>query len=75
VAVISSGMVDLDTINNQEVWQAAPYTMSKAAVNAVVAKFNARYRKDGILFIAISPGMVATDAAASESSHPFKNSH
>ena len=36
------------------------YTISKAALNAAVAKFSAQYAKEGLLFFSISPGMVET---------------
>jgi NAD(P)-dependent dehydrogenase (short-subunit alcohol dehydrogenase family) len=39
---------------------AAPYTISKAALNALVAKYNVAYRSQGILFMSISPGFVDT---------------
>jgi len=60
VIVISSGMADLDLINGVEVDVAAPYSISKGAVNVLVAKYNALYKKDGILFLSLSPGLVAT---------------
>lgn len=34
------------------------YAASKAALNIVVAKFHAQYKKEGILFLSISPGIV-----------------
>ncbi|KAK2011565.1 short chain dehydrogenase [Colletotrichum eremochloae] len=33
-------------------------TASKAAVNAIVSRFSAQYKKDGVLFLSISPGLV-----------------
>ena len=38
----------------------APYCISKAAVNMVVAKYAARFEKDNFIFLAISPGLVDT---------------
>lgn len=60
VAAISTGMADLDLVNDYSVQIAAPYAISKAALNLAVAKFNARYKRDGVLFLSISPGFVAT---------------
>ncbi|KAG9494897.1 hypothetical protein J7337_013126 [Fusarium musae] len=60
VISISSGMADPDFITNFSIADGAPYTISKGALNIAVAKFDAQFRKEGILFMAISPGLVAT---------------
>ncbi|KAL2264078.1 hypothetical protein VTK26DRAFT_2572 [Humicola hyalothermophila] len=60
VITITSGMADIEFIAKFDVAISAPYSISKAAMNAAVAKFSAEYRKDGILFLGISPGLVAT---------------
>lgn len=60
IIAISSGMADPDFITNFSIADGAPYTISKGALNIAVAKFDAQYRKEGILFMAISPGLVAT---------------
>jgi len=60
VAIISSGMADLDLINTSKVAYGAPYSMSKAALNVAVAKYNAELADQGFLFMAISPGVVDT---------------
>ncbi|KIX09502.1 uncharacterized protein Z518_00582 [Rhinocladiella mackenziei CBS 650.93] len=59
VVLISSGMADPDVVNGG-VWKSGPYTISKAAANMVVFKYNAKYKDDGILFFALSPGIVST---------------
>ncbi|GAD93583.1 hypothetical protein TRV_02338 [Paecilomyces variotii No. 5] len=64
VITISSGMADLDLINDLEVDVSAPYTISKGAVNIAMAKYNAVFKKEGILFLSISPGVVATERAS-----------
>ncbi|EEU43443.1 uncharacterized protein NECHADRAFT_95010 [Fusarium vanettenii 77-13-4] len=61
VIAISSGMSDVEFIRGFEIEPAAPYAVSKAGVNVVVAKFAARYAKDGVLFMSICPGSVNTD--------------
>ena len=58
VIAISSGHGDLDWINNNEIEVASLYAASKAALNVIVAKFSAQYKKDGVLFFSISPGAV-----------------
>ncbi|KAH7310538.1 hypothetical protein B0I35DRAFT_463179 [Stachybotrys elegans] len=60
VIQISSGMADIDMISRFQVTNGPIYSMTKAAANAVVAKFDAEYRKEGILFMSISPGFVQT---------------
>ncbi|KAL5336822.1 NAD(P)-binding protein [Aspergillus crustosus] len=62
VISLSTGMADLDLINATRLTFAAPYAISKAALNAVVAKYNAALADEGILFLAVSPGYVATEA-------------
>ncbi|RDW61211.1 uncharacterized protein DSM5745_10709 [Aspergillus mulundensis] len=58
VIAISSGHADLDLINALEVENSALYAASKAAMNTIVAKFSAQYKRDGVLFVAVSPGVV-----------------
>ena len=58
VISISTGMADLDLINDFGVEVASPYSISKGALNVAVAKYNARYKRDGVLFMGISPGYV-----------------
>lgn len=54
----SSGHADLDFINDLEVELSALYAASKAAMNVIVAKFGTQYKKDGVLFLSLSPGVV-----------------
>lgn len=58
-------MADLDLVNAFGIPIASAYSISKAAVNALVAKYNAALGKsEGILFMAISPGLVDTSEGA-----------
>jgi len=50
----------MDFINEAEVDIAAPYSISKAGVNMVIAKYNVTYKQEGILFMGICPGSVDT---------------
>ncbi|KAI5462780.1 hypothetical protein BGZ63DRAFT_452304 [Mariannaea sp. PMI_226] len=59
--VISSGAGDPAWVAENELAGGAPYAISKAAVNMVVAKFQAQLKKDGIVVTAISPGLVDTE--------------
>jgi NAD(P)-dependent dehydrogenase (short-subunit alcohol dehydrogenase family) len=58
VVLISSGMGDADLVNSYELDVSPLYSASKAAANMITAKFNAQYKKDGVLFLSICPGMV-----------------
>lgn len=58
VITISTGHADLELVNNLEIENSALYAASKAAMNIIVAKFSAQYKKDGVLFVSISPGVV-----------------
>lgn len=58
VIAISSGHADLDLINNVGIEVSALYSAFKAATNVIVAKFSAQYKKDGVLFMSMSPGAV-----------------
>jgi NAD(P)-dependent dehydrogenase (short-subunit alcohol dehydrogenase family) len=62
VIAISTGMADIDMIAKFNVHIAAPYAISKAALNAAIAKFSAQYSSQGVLFLSISPGLVSTSA-------------
>jgi NAD(P)-dependent dehydrogenase (short-subunit alcohol dehydrogenase family) len=71
VIAISTGMADLDLIAKYDVHMGGPYSISKAALNAAVAKYSAQSRKEGILFMAISPGLVETGHNANGAYYPF----
>ncbi|KIW13320.1 hypothetical protein PV08_08508 [Exophiala spinifera] len=60
VIAISSGHADLDLITKYDVDTAPTYAVDKAALNTIVAKYSAQFRKDGVLFLSISPGVVDT---------------
>jgi NAD(P)-dependent dehydrogenase (short-subunit alcohol dehydrogenase family) len=58
VVSISSGMGDMDWVREYDIETSALYGASKAALNMIDAKFSAQYKKDGVLFLSICPGMV-----------------
>ncbi|KAK8073098.1 short chain dehydrogenase [Apiospora saccharicola] len=60
VILISTGMAEADLTNQYAVDVGALYAISKAALNMAAAKFNAQYKKDGVLFLCVSPGVVDT---------------
>ena len=55
---ITSAHADLDPINQFEVELSPLYAISKAGANIAIAKFHAQYKKDGVLFMSVSPGVV-----------------
>lgn len=63
VIAISTGFTDKELIAKFEIHNSAPYAISKAALELAVASFSAQYSKDGVLFMAISPGVVDTGNA------------
>jgi NAD(P)-dependent dehydrogenase (short-subunit alcohol dehydrogenase family) len=60
VIAISTGHADIDLVTNHDLSNAPLYAISKVALNMAVAKFSAQYRSDGVLFMAICPGVVDT---------------
>ncbi|KAK4063871.1 hypothetical protein Trihar35433_8579 [Trichoderma harzianum] len=60
VITLSTGMADLDSTNKFELQVAPGYAISKAAMNVAVGKFHAQYKKEGVLFMSISPGVSDT---------------
>lgn len=62
VIAISSALADIESTSKYDLDHAAPYAINKAALNAAVAKFSSQYRKEGVLFMSICPGSVATQS-------------
>ncbi|KFY12545.1 hypothetical protein V492_03818 [Pseudogymnoascus sp. VKM F-4246] len=60
VIAISSGLADIESTSKFHLDHSAPYSIGKAGLNAAVAKFSARFAKDGVLFMSICPGAVNT---------------
>jgi NAD(P)-dependent dehydrogenase (short-subunit alcohol dehydrogenase family) len=66
VVTLSSGMGDTELVLKAGFPNQAPYAISKAALNMVVAKYAAEYNDEGLVFLAISPGLVDTATKARE---------
>ena len=60
VVALSTGQADIEFTNESGMLIQAPYAMSKIALNMAVAKYHVQYAPEGILFMAISPGLVDT---------------
>ncbi|KAK3217234.1 hypothetical protein GRF29_1g2364138 [Pseudopithomyces chartarum] len=58
IIAITSGYSDVELTRVWDVTLAPLYSASKAALNMIMAKFSAQYRKDGILFLGLAPGQV-----------------
>ncbi|EGO05292.1 hypothetical protein SERLA73DRAFT_174375 [Serpula lacrymans var. lacrymans S7.3] len=60
VITISTGLADTDFIVKSETYATSSYSISKAAVNMVVAFYAAKFKSQGFVFLALSPGLVNT---------------
>ena len=60
VITLGSGVSDQKFIVATGLELIGPYTVSKAAQVALVAKYAATFEKENIIFLTISPGMVNT---------------
>jgi NAD(P)-dependent dehydrogenase (short-subunit alcohol dehydrogenase family) len=60
VILIGAGHADISVMTQYKIFEAGPYTISKAAANAVVGKYAAELQDEGILFLSICPGPVDT---------------
>jgi NAD(P)-dependent dehydrogenase (short-subunit alcohol dehydrogenase family) len=69
VVTISSGMGDMNFAKDYDISESPLYAISKAAMNMVTAKFSAQYKKHGVLFLSICPGMV--EVGHFDSSKPY----
>jgi NAD(P)-dependent dehydrogenase (short-subunit alcohol dehydrogenase family) len=58
VIVIASAYADMDWTIKYDLTPGSLYGSSKAAMNLITAKYSAQYKKEGVLFLSISPGMV-----------------
>jgi NAD(P)-dependent dehydrogenase (short-subunit alcohol dehydrogenase family) len=71
VMALGSGLADDDLTVNFGIWESGPYSISKAALTTVMAKYDARYRSKGVLFLCVSPGMVDNGRSRKFSSFSF----
>lgn len=62
VITLTSGHADLELIKDYDIEVSALYSAFKAALNVIVAKYSAQYKKNGVLFVSISPGVVDVGA-------------
>lgn len=60
VIVMSTGLADAEFTRKYDLWMGVSYSISKAALNMIIAKFSAEYREKGVLVLGVSPGVVDT---------------
>ncbi|KFY40208.1 hypothetical protein V494_03613 [Pseudogymnoascus sp. VKM F-4513 (FW-928)] len=60
ITVISTGLADLELTQKANIAFSVLYSSTKAATNIVVAKYAAELRGEGIILLALSPGVVDT---------------
>ncbi len=60
VVMISSGMTDENLTVELELFEGPLYSITKSALNMVTAKFQAEFKKEGIIFMGVCPGNVDT---------------
>jgi len=63
VVSLASGFGDLDLTIKLGVPYSPAYSISKAALNMAVAKYAVEHKKDGFVFLSLSPGFVNTRIA------------
>lgn len=60
IIVLSSGMADVEFVAKAEIPFSVAYAASKAAVNMVVVKYSVELKGEGIILLALSPGVIDT---------------
>ncbi|KAG2350947.1 NAD(P)-binding protein [Suillus weaverae] len=66
VVTLTSGLADIEVTVRAQFAACAPYSISKAAVNMVNAKYAAQYEE--FVFLALSPGLVNTSTGTPDES-------
>jgi NAD(P)-dependent dehydrogenase (short-subunit alcohol dehydrogenase family) len=66
VIVISTGFAAFEAMAEGKVDLAVPYSLSKVAVNMLVQRYAAELEGEGVIFLALSPGMVLVQAESME---------
>lgn len=68
IIVTSTGMADFGLVKNGEVAFAVAYAATKAALNMVIIKYSIELKDEGIILLALSPGLVNTRTTLREHS-------
>lgn len=73
VITLTSALADLDLTLQSDFALLVPYSVSKAALNMINAKYASELREEGFVFLAISPGVVNTSTTARELFDVFRD--
>jgi NAD(P)-dependent dehydrogenase (short-subunit alcohol dehydrogenase family) len=68
IIVITTGVADTETQRQGKIGFFVTYSSLKAALNMVVARYSIELKGDGVIFLALSPGLVNTQEAPRKSS-------
>jgi NAD(P)-dependent dehydrogenase (short-subunit alcohol dehydrogenase family) len=60
VITLSTGAADIDMTLKSEITFGGPYAISKTGLLMAIAKYAVKYKKENIIFLSISPGLVNT---------------
>ena len=60
VLTLNTGIADVDFTLKSEVTFGGPYAISKTALLQAIAKYAVKYKKENIIFLSVSPGLVNT---------------
>jgi NAD(P)-dependent dehydrogenase (short-subunit alcohol dehydrogenase family) len=66
VIVLTTGHADEKAVKIVPITALVPYALSKVAVNMLVLKYACQFKDEGIVFLALSPGNVLTEAESLE---------
>lgn len=72
IIVISTGLADIDVPVAYDINSAVTYSVIKAALNMVVAKYAVDLKPQDVKVLALSPGIVATQMNQRKYFHPFE---
>ncbi len=71
VLTLNTGVADVDMTIKSEITFLAPYSISKTALLQAIAKYSVKYKKENIILLSISPGVVNTATKPRTYSFPF----
>lgn len=69
VIVLTSGLGDPNLTADYDLFECPGYSISKTAVDMMVAKYHAEHHSSGLLFLAVSPGVVDTNNTPGKTIH------
>lgn len=70
VVGISTGFAVIDLAAEYGLYQSPLYSISKTAFNMAIAKLHAEHKNDGVLIMAVAPGVVETGHSEDPTTNP-----